>query len=93
MHACCDVCVAVQVSLSVRLAVGMTASQVAAGTDVTLARWLAEPSTAQTVARMYAPDAVIRWLHTPEIWYQTKVRPQLCSSSCPSKVSVASCCA
>lgn len=59
-----------QVSLSVRLAVGMTAAQVAAGTDVALAEWLAQPSTTQAVARMYAPDAVIRWLHTPEIWYQ-----------------------
>jgi len=59
-----------QVSLSVRLAVGMTEAQVADGTDVMLARWLSEPSTAQAVARMYAPDAVIQWLHTPEIWYQ-----------------------
>lgn len=59
-----------QVSLSVRLAVGMTAAQVADGTDIMLARWLSEPSTAQAVARMYAPDAVIQWLHTPEIWYQ-----------------------
>jgi hypothetical protein len=61
---------AVQVSLSVRLAVGMTAAQVASGADVALAQWLAEPATAQAVARMYAPDAVIRWLHTPEIWFQ-----------------------
>lgn len=89
MHACCDVCVAVQVSLLVRLAVGMTASQVAAGTDVTLARWLAEPATAQAMARMYAPDAVIRWLHTPEIWYQAKVRPNQTRAAAAAAVPAA----
>lgn len=63
-------CGVAQVSLSVRLAVGMTMAQVATGADVALAQWLAEPATAQAFARMYAPDAVISWLHRPEIWYQ-----------------------
>jgi hypothetical protein len=81
--------VVLQVSLSVRLAVGMTAAQVAAGTDVTLARWLAEPETAQAVARMYAPDAVIRWLYTPQIWYD-KVRclQDYIFSACPLKKGI-----
>jgi hypothetical protein len=89
---CCVLSLCVQVSLSVRLAVGMTAAQVAAGTDVALAEWLAQPSTAQAVARMYAPDAVIRWLHTPEIWYQKVCQGSMetsnlafmyCPATCP----------
>lgn len=60
-----------------RLAIGMTAAQVSAGTDETLRNWLAEPSTAQMVARVYAPDAVIRWLHAPQI-YPGKVSGCVC---------------
>lgn len=67
----------VQVSVLVRLAVGMTAAQVSAGADVALAEWLARPETALTMAQMYAPDAVISWLHRPEVWYQ-KVRCAAC---------------
>jgi hypothetical protein len=59
-----------QVSLSVRLAVGITASQVAAGVDGALAKWLNEPATAQAMANLYTPDAVIKWLHAPEVWAQ-----------------------
>lgn len=64
-----------QISLSVRLAIGMTEAQVADGTDATLRSWLERPETAQAVARMYAPDAVVSWLHKPQVIQFHKVRP------------------
>lgn len=62
--------VLLQLTLQLRLAIGMTPAQVAQGVDYDIARWLAQPDTAQAMARVYAPDAVVRWLHEPEIWYQ-----------------------
>jgi hypothetical protein len=60
-----------QVSLDIQLAVGITDSQEAAGTDEALAAWLAQPGAMiQSLASnpAFGSDLLIKWLKTPEIW-------------------------
>ena len=63
-----------QVSLAIRLAVGITEAQAAAGTDKLLASWLAQPKNIRSAIAVsgvpdpIGPNALIRWLLAPEIW-------------------------
>jgi hypothetical protein len=63
-----------QVSLGIRLAVGITSKQQAAGTDAVLAAWLANPANVYAGIRAsglpdpVGPHALIKWLMQPEIW-------------------------
>jgi hypothetical protein len=63
-----------QVSLAIRLAVGITEAQAAAGTDKLLASWLAQPRNIRSAIAVsgvpdpIGPNALIRWLLAPEIW-------------------------
>lgn len=71
---CACSCVCTQVSLAIRLAVGITEAQAAAGTDQLLANWLAQPTNIRNAIAIsgvhdpIGPDAIIKWLLTPEIW-------------------------
>ena len=62
-----------QVSLSVRLAIGLTAAQVDSGMDKMLMDFLEARGTTDAVARMYAPSAVFDWLRRPELVSLKKV--------------------
>jgi len=63
-----------QVSLAIRLAVGVTEAQAAADVDHLLAAWLAQPRNIRSAIAIsgvpdpIGPDAIIKWLLTPEIW-------------------------
>ena len=63
-----------QVSLAIRLAVGITEVQAATNTDQLLATWLASPTNIRNaivrsgVQDPIGPGAIIKWLMTPEIW-------------------------
>jgi hypothetical protein len=72
---------AVQVSLDIQLAVGITDSQEAAGADQAMAAWLAQPGGVISAINnnpglTFGPDLLIKWLKTPEIWTNL-VRTQL----------------
>ncbi|WIA40129.1 hypothetical protein OEZ86_013530 [Tetradesmus obliquus] len=61
------------VSLDIQLAVGVTDSQQAAGTDQALAAWLAQPgglisAVSSSPELAFGSDLLIKWLKTPEIW-------------------------
>eukprot|EP00775_Hariotina_reticulata_P001955 gene1955-2283_t len=70
------------ISLSVRLAVGVTGAQAAAGTDEALADWLSQPRNirnaiaASGMPDPFGPDALVKWLQLPEIWVQRRRRHQ-----------------
>jgi hypothetical protein len=63
-----------QVSLTIRLAIGITDAQAGAGTDKVLAAWLAQPSNIRNAISLsgvrdpIGPYALIKWLLPPEIW-------------------------
>jgi hypothetical protein len=72
-HACV-LTACLQVSLGIRLAVGITSKQQAAGTDALLAGWLAIPANVYAGIRAsglpdpVGPHALIKWMMQPEIW-------------------------
>lgn len=63
-----------QVSLAIRLAIGVTEAQAGAGTDTMLANWLAVPRNIRSAIAVsgvpdpIGPNALIKWLLPPEIW-------------------------
>jgi hypothetical protein len=73
---------AVQVSLDIQLAVGITDSQEAAGADQAMAAWLAQPGGVISAINnnpgmTFGPDLLIKWLKTPEIWTNlVRMQPQ-----------------
>lgn len=66
-------------SLTIRLAVGVTEAQAAANTDSMLAAWLAQPRNIRNAISLsgvpdpIGPNALIKWLLTPEIWVSPPV--------------------
>jgi len=90
---CCLMLLWLQVSLSVRLAVGVTSAQAAAGTDEALADWLSQPRNirnaiaASGMGDPFGPNALVKWLQLPEIWVQ-RVR-ESCNLQNTSPVSSA----
>jgi hypothetical protein len=62
------------VSVSVRLAVGVTEQQAESNTDTLVALWLAQPRNIAGAINMsglpdpIGPNALIKWIVTPEIW-------------------------
>ncbi|KAF8062993.1 hypothetical protein HT031_003832 [Scenedesmus sp. PABB004] len=68
------------VSLSIRLAVGVTDAQASAGVDHALAAWLAQPAAVQAgllasgAAAKLGEYALIKWLRTPEILVDAPAR-------------------
>lgn len=63
-----------QVSVNMRLAVGVTQQQADSNTDTLVAIWLAQPRNFAGTVNMsglpdpVGPDALIKWIVEPEIW-------------------------
>lgn len=70
-----------QVSVAIRLAVGVTEGQAAAGTDHAVASWLSYPANIRNAIALsgvpdpIGPDALIKWMLRPEIWVSTVRSP------------------
>eukprot|EP00879_Flechtneria_rotunda_P003229 GHRR01003452.1.p1 GENE.GHRR01003452.1~~GHRR01003452.1.p1 ORF type:complete len:576 (+),score=288.95 GHRR01003452.1:4044-5771(+) len=87
----------VQVTLSIRLAVGISDAQAAAGADKQVADWLRNPTNIARAIELagfgqpIGPDALVQWLQTPEIWVQkpggTAAVPSYDPMSSPANVA------